>query len=67
MEDDEDIWAPTEIEMQRDAWFKQCLKPGMTTKEVFRLNFELIRLFPPTERERRRKTASLMRMPEFIL
>jgi len=67
MKDNEDIWAPTEIEMQREAWFEEGLKPGMTVDEVFRLNFEAVRLFPPTERERRRKTACLMSLPEFVL
>ncbi len=58
---------PTEIERQRSAWFKERAKPGMTFEEVVRLNDEALHLFPPTEKERRRKTESLMAMPEFVL
>jgi hypothetical protein len=57
----------TEIEKQRQAWFKEHVKPGMTFGEVIRLNDEALHLFPPTEEERRWKTESLMAMPEFVL
>jgi len=39
----------------------------MTFEEIIRLNDEAPHLFPPTEEERRRKTESLMAMPEFVL
>jgi hypothetical protein len=58
---------PTEIEKQRSAWFKQCAKPGMAMDEFIRLNDKALHLFPRTEEERRRKTESLMAMPEFVL
>jgi hypothetical protein len=67
MEDNEDIWAPTDVEMQRDAWFKERHKAGMTNEEFWRLNAEAARLFPVTDRERRRKAAYLMSLPEFTL
>jgi len=58
---------PTEIEEQRNAWFKERAKPGMTFEEFIRLNDEGLHLFPPAEEERRRKTDSVMAMPEFVL
>jgi hypothetical protein len=65
MKEDEDIWTASEIERQRDTWFNWHLKPGMNFEQVIRLNEETFRLFPRTERERKRKTASLITMPEF--
>jgi len=58
---------PTEIEKQRSAWFKQHAQSGMTFTEFVRLNDEAFNLFPRTDEERRRKTESLMAMPEFVL
>jgi hypothetical protein len=58
---------PTGIEKQRNAWFKERAKPGMTFEEIIRLNDEALHLFPPAEEERRQKTNSLMAMPEFVL
>jgi hypothetical protein len=58
---------PTEIEKQRSAWFAERARPGMTFDAVIRLNDEALRLFPRTAEERRRKTESLMTMPEFVL
>jgi hypothetical protein len=58
---------PTEIEKQRSVWFADHAKPGMTMDDCLRLNDEALRLFPRTEEERRRKTESLMAMPEFVL
>ena len=58
---------PTEIEKQRNQWFKQRAKPGMTMDEFIRLNNEALRLFPRTEEERRQKMEHLMAMPEFVL
>jgi hypothetical protein len=57
----------TEIRQQRSAWFKEHAKPGMTVEEVIRLNDEALRLFPPTEEERRQKMENLIAMPEFVL
>jgi hypothetical protein len=65
MKEDEDIWAVSEIEKQWDIWFNGRLKPGMNFEQIIQLNEEVFRLFPRTERERKRKTASLMAMPEF--
>ena len=59
--------SPTEIERQRIVWFAVRAKSGMTFDTVLRLNDEALRLFPRTEEERRRKTKSLMAMPEFVL
>jgi hypothetical protein len=39
----------------------------MTFDEAVWLNDEALRLFPPTEEERRLKAESLMAMPEFVL
>ena len=58
---------PTEVGRKRHAWFQEHAKPKMKLDETFRLNDEAIRLFPPTEEERRLKTESLMAMPEFVL
>jgi hypothetical protein len=58
---------PTKIQKQRNTWFKQRAKPGMTMDEFFRLNDEALHLFPRTEEERRRKTERLVAMPEFVL
>lgn len=57
----------TEIEKQRNDWFKQHAKPGMTFGEFIRLNDAAFNLFPRTEEERRRKMESLEAMPEFVL
>lgn len=57
----------TEIEEQRHAWFAERAKLGMTMDEFIPLNDEALRLFPRTEEERRRKTESLMAIPEFVL
>jgi hypothetical protein len=58
---------PAEIERQRNAWFRQRAKPGMTLDEYICLNEETLDLFPPTNEERHRKAERLMAMPEFIL
>lgn len=58
---------PTEIGKQRHAWFQEHAKPKTTFDEAVKLNDEAVRLFPPTEEERRLKTESLMAMPEFVL
>jgi hypothetical protein len=56
-----------DVRQQRSTWFKEHVRPGMSTEEVFRLNEEALRLFPRTEEERRQKAESLMAMPEFVL
>ena len=58
---------PTEIGKQRNAWFKQQVKPGMTLEESVRLNDEALQMFPVTAEERRLKMESLTDVPEFIL
>ena len=58
---------PTDIRQQRSAWLKERVKPGMTTDEAMRLNGEALRLFPPTEEERRQKFEDLRAIPEFVL
>ena len=58
---------PTEIGKQRHAWFNSRVKPGMTFDEAIRLNVKALRIFPPSEEERRLKAESLMAMPEFVL
>jgi hypothetical protein len=58
---------PTEVEKQRNAWFKQRAKSGMTMDEFIRLNDEALHLFPPTEEERRLKFESKKDIPEFVL
>jgi hypothetical protein len=58
---------PTEIGRQRHAWFKERAKPGMTFDEAVWLNDNALRLFPPSQEERRLKTESLKTMPELVL
>jgi hypothetical protein len=58
---------PTEIEKQRSARFVEHFKPEMSTGERFQLLDQCRMLFPPTQEERRRKTESLMAIPEFVL
>jgi hypothetical protein len=58
---------PTEVGRQRQAWCKEHVKRGMTFAEAVRLNDEALHLLPRTEEVRRRKTESLMAMPEFVL
>jgi hypothetical protein len=58
---------PTEIGRQRQAWFKERVRPGMTFEESIRLNDEAFNLFPPTEEERRLKFESRKDVPEFVL
>ena len=58
---------PSEIGKQRHTWFNAHVKPGMTFEESVQLNDQALRLFPPTEEERRLKTESLMAMSEFVL
>jgi hypothetical protein len=58
---------PTELEKQRDKYFAELAKPGMTMDELVRVNDEVLRMFPVTLEERRLKKESLMAMPEFVL
>jgi hypothetical protein len=57
----------TELEKQRDAYFAERAKPGMTIDEVMQLNDEVFRRFPITLEERQRKFESLKAIPEFVL
>jgi hypothetical protein len=61
------IMPQTEIEKKRVAWCAEHFKFGMSTVEVFQLIEQCALLFPRTPEERRRKTESLMVMPEFVL
>lgn len=56
----------TEIEKKRAAWWAEHYKPGMSRDEVFRLNEELITLYPQTEEEREQKWREMKDMPEFV-
>jgi hypothetical protein len=58
---------PTQIGKHRHAWFQEHTKLEMTFDEAVWLNDEALRLFPPTEEERRLKAESLKAMPEFVL
>ena len=62
-----DYVPPTEIGKQRHVWFKAHAKSRMTMDEYVSLNEEALRLFPPSEEERRLKTETLLAMPEFVL
>ena len=57
----------TEIEKKRAAWWAEHVKPGMPLDEVWRLNEELITLYPQTEEEREQKWREMKDMPEFVL
>jgi hypothetical protein len=57
----------TEIEKKRAAWWAERHKPGMSRDEVFRLNEELITLYPQTDEEREQKWREMKDMPEFVL
>jgi len=56
----------TEIEKKRAAWWAEHVKPGMPLGEVFRLNEELITLFPMTEEECEQRAKEMEGMPEFV-
>jgi hypothetical protein len=56
-----------EIEKKRAAWLAEHLKSGMSIGERFQLLDQCRMLFTATPEERRRKTESLMAMPEFVL
>jgi hypothetical protein len=58
---------PTEVGRQRQAWFREHSKPGLTLDEYIRLNDEALRRFPVSAEERRLKTESRMEIPEFVL
>lgn len=58
---------PTEAEQQRNAWFAEHAKPGMTMDEYWRLNEEVHHLFPTTAEERQQKFERLKAMQEFVL
>jgi hypothetical protein len=57
----------TELQKLRSAMFAELYKKGMSLNEVFEINEQVRLRYPVTEEERRQKTESLMRMPEFVL
>jgi hypothetical protein len=57
----------TEIERKRAAWLAEHFKSEMSIGERFQLLDQCRMLFPQTPEERRRKTESLMAMPDFVL
>lgn len=52
---------------KRHDWVQQHVRPGVTFEEGVRLNDEALRLFPPTDEERRLKMERLKDIPEFVL
>jgi hypothetical protein len=61
------IAPQTGIQKKRATWWAHHVKPGMPLDKVWRLNDELITLYPQTEEEREQKTKDLEAMPEFVL
>ncbi|MGA2854825.1 MAG: hypothetical protein ABSE90_11940 [Verrucomicrobiota bacterium] len=61
------IIPQTEIEKKRAAWLVEHSKSEMSIGEKFQLLDQCRMLFPATPEDRRRKTESLMAMPEFAL
>jgi len=61
------IIPQTGIEKKRAAWVAKHLKSEISIGEKFQLLDQCRMLFPATPEERRRKTESLMAMPEFVL
>jgi hypothetical protein len=60
--------AQTEIEKKRAAWIAEHpFRPGMSLDEVFRLNEEIITLFPMTPEEREQRAREMEGLPEFVL
>jgi len=57
----------TKIQKLRAAMWAEHYKKGMSFSEVCELNFKIANRYPKTEEERREKTESLMRTPEFVL
>jgi hypothetical protein len=57
----------TEIKAKRAAWWAEHFKPGMTREDAFRLNEELLGLFPATLEEREQKGRDWEAMGEFVL
>lgn len=61
-------FAPlSELEKQRNAWWAEHYRRGMTSEEYSQLNEQVFALFPITEQERREKTERLKNIPEFVL
>jgi hypothetical protein len=61
------IIPETDVEKKRATWWAEHVKPGMPLSEVFRLNEELITLFPMTPEEREQRAKEMEGMPEFVL
>ena len=62
-----DIPEPTEIEKKRDAWWAEHYKPGMSLDEVFKLNEELLGIYPQTKEEIEQDVKGWEGVPEFVL
>ena len=61
------VMPETSIEKQRSAWWAEHYKPGMSVESLFRINEELIVLFPMTSEEREQRAEGLESVPEFVL
>jgi hypothetical protein len=57
----------TDIEKQRAVWWAEHCKPGMSLEQVWRLNNEVMTLFPMTPEEREEWAHSHDGIPEFAL
>ena len=57
----------TEIQKKRAVWWSEHCQPAVPLDEVWRLNEELIGLFPMTEDEREQRSKEMEDMPEFVL
>ena len=64
---DVDIPEPTEIEKLRSAWWVEHYKSGMSHEEVFKLNEELLEIYPQTKEEAEQKAKGWEGVPEFVL
>jgi len=61
------ITPQTEIEKKRAGCWAEHYKPGMSLNEIFRLNEELISLFPMTQEEREQRANEMEDAVEFVL
>lgn len=57
----------TEIQKLRAAMWAELYKKDMPLSEVWKIQDQIRKKYPVTEEERRLKTESLKRMPEFVL
>jgi len=59
--------SETELERKRKARWAEHYKPGMSLTEVFRLNEQIITLFPMTREEHEQRWEEMKDAPEFVL